>query len=153
MAFILFQRHMGLYIYFIWFRELSFFKIVNNAFILCREYVTARIPVNQLEAILDTQFYWFDVAKSADGVERENVVRTLEYTIPQVLIGHVVSVLNTADFPLPSKTRKGLTRKSSPNVKLQSESILRAVSTCSVTGVVNPPFISRKVMAEESFFG
>ena len=68
----------------------------------CDEFITIEGRIEDLEILLDTEFYEFEHREFND----KHVFRALEYSIPNEWQNHVIAVLNTIHFPTRADLRK-----------------------------------------------
>ena len=66
-----------------------------------KDFITATAPIHIWENVFDAQFYDFE---SVDGTS-ENVMRALEYSLPDYIEEHVHAVFNTVQLPLINTIR------------------------------------------------
>jgi subtilase family serine protease len=67
------------------------------------DFVTVFASVEQLNALLNTQFHVYDVTSSEQsGGKQSNIIRAEEYKIPEALSVYVDAVFNVDQFPGPS---------------------------------------------------
>lgn len=59
------------------------------------DYITAEAPIAQWERLLHAEYYEFEHV----GVKDKKFVRSLQYTIPDVLAEHVDAIFNTVQLP------------------------------------------------------
>lgn len=80
-----------------------------------KDFITANAPIHVWESLFATEFYEFE---SVDG-SAENVVRALEYSLPEPLVDHVHAVFNTVQLPLIN-TIQAIQTKTPPQAPIHS---------------------------------